>query len=70
MCSGFRRGVSGSRRWSERAANAIHSRSGVRAEKFCPRPRQVSCTEADMRDCHSSNVCQDDCNERTIPSSK
>lgn len=45
---GFRRGVSGSRRYSEREANAIHSVVGATDRMVCPRRDQVSdtCEEA------------------------
>lgn len=60
MWSGLRRGVSGSSRWSERAANEIHSLSGARARMSVDRERKDSWLACEARDCHSSKVCQAD----------
>src|SRR5258708_5252310 len=60
IVSWLRSGVSGSSRWSVRAANSIHSRSGAREDMEILSARQVSCTASLIRVCHSSNVCQVD----------
>ena len=59
ISSGFRRGL-GVQQVVAPRRKLTHSLSGARPAVCWPSVRHVSCTELDMRDCHSSNVWQVD----------